>query len=116
MRTKTLPKIKIWANAAAGLAERTKRRRAPITEEELEQKIHAEYMQRLKSQLGDVRKEIQTVNAQFNDASEPECIAYYAYLLKATEAKYDYLLRLSREAAAKPVNTGENAVPGNITV
>ena len=54
-------------------------------------------------QLSEVRREINILHTQFNEAREPECVAYYAYLLKANEAKYDYLLRMARERDAKDV-------------
>ena len=95
--------IKNLFSAITAFAEKTANRKKNAAEEEAltpEQKKKAEELQRLKDQLGSVKREITTINAQFNDASEPECIAYYAYLLKATEAKYDYLLRLAREYAA----------------
>lgn len=95
--------IKNLFSAITAFAEKTANRKKNVAEEEAltpEQKKKAEELQRLKDQLGSVKREITTINAQFNDASEPECIAYYAYLLKATEAKYDYLLRLARESAA----------------
>jgi hypothetical protein len=106
MRVKTNTTERSMKNifsAITELAEKSLNRKKNVTEEETltpEQKKKAEELQRLKDQLGSVKREITTINAQFNDASEPECIAYYAYLLKATEAKYDYLLRLARESAA----------------
>ncbi len=99
MNTKPLPAFKSIVTTFSELSGISRLRRTPLTEEELAEKAKADELSRIKAEIGAVQREINTINAQFNDASEPECIAYYAYLLKATEAKYDYLLRLARELA-----------------
>jgi hypothetical protein len=105
MSTKTLPALKNITAVFSRLTEKAKLRRTPLTEEDLAEKARNDELFRLKTELCSVRKEINTITAQFNDACEPECIAYYAYLLKATEAKYDYLLRLARESVAETEKT-----------
>jgi hypothetical protein len=106
MRTKTFPdgkKIKGITEFFSELSEKkvkgTKKQDPVEAAAALEEKKRLDELCNIKRQLGETRREITTISAQFNDASEPECIAYYAYLLKATEAKYDYLLRLARETA-----------------
>ena len=105
MRTKTNYIDKGTKNIFTIFSELTERLKLKKNSEKdettYEERKKQEELQNIKDRLDSVRREISTIGAQFNDASEPECIAYYAYLLKATEAKYDYLLRLAREKTEK---------------
>lgn len=105
MESKTLTQERSFPEAIGEFAGRIKnavagRKKNPsVPQEEFE-------IKKLKKQLSEVRREINILHSQFNEAGEPECVAYYAYLLKANEAKYDYLLRMAREHEAKTNKQG----------
>lgn len=100
METKTLSQERRFPETALEFAKRIKsavsNRKQMLSSQREDPEI-----KKLKTQLSEVRREINIIRSQFNEAGEPECVAYYAYLLKANEAKYDYLLRMAREHEAK---------------
>jgi len=99
MSAKTLPIGKNIVGAATELAAKIKTAATARRKDAAAIKENAE-LDKIKSELRAVRRDINTITSQFNEAGEPECVAYYAYLLKANEAKYDYLLRRARECEA----------------
>lgn len=100
MESKTLPQEKSIMGSAGDFAEKLRNAAAKRKKNAALQRENQE-LKKLKTQLNEVRREINILHSQFNEAGEPECVAYYAYLLKANEAKYDYLLRMAREQEAR---------------
>lgn len=74
------------------------RRLTPSREKTLEQQKNEEYYKELTENLHDAYNEWQVSLANFETAESKEMIDYYSYRIKASQIKYDYLLKKAKEA------------------
>lgn len=51
--------------------------------------------------IKNVRKDWMCANSNFNYANDPESIDYYAYMIKACQVRYDYLIKKAKEKGIK---------------
>ncbi len=77
-----------------GMLERFRETLQPILEEK---KIVKEHEPDLKEYLGKAHLEWKEAQCYFNNVSEPELVDHAAFLLRAAESKYMYLLRKYKE-------------------
>ncbi|HHY65174.1 MAG TPA: DUF2508 family protein [Clostridiaceae bacterium] len=62
---------------------------------------HEEYMRELAENIRDAYMEWQNALANYETADCKEMIDYYAYRIKASEIRYEFLLRKAKEAKAQ---------------
>lgn len=62
---------------------------------------HDEYMRELTENIRDAYMEWQNALANYETAEGKEMIDYYAYRIKASEIRYEFLLRKAKEAKAQ---------------
>ncbi len=86
-------------NQFSSLLERFKETWQPILEEN---SIVKEHEPDMKEYLGKARLEWQEAQSYFNNVSEPELVDHAAFLLRAAESKYMYLLRKYKEKQLRP--------------
>lgn len=60
-----------------------------------------EYMRELAENIKDAYNEWQSALANFDAAEGKDMVDYYAYRIKASEIRYDYLIRKAKEAQAQ---------------
>lgn len=62
---------------------------------------HDEYMKELTENIRDAYMEWQNALANYETAEGKEMVDYYAYRIKASEIRYEFLLRKAKEAKAQ---------------
>lgn len=77
-----------------GFLERVKENWQPLLEEK---GIIQEHEPDMKEYLSKARREWREAQTYFNNVSEPELVDHAAYLLRAAESKYMYLLKKYKE-------------------
>jgi hypothetical protein len=75
-----------------------KRWGAARAKEARERALKEAYMQELTASIQDAYMEWQNALANFEHAVGKDMIDYYAYRIKASQIRYDYLLRKAKEA------------------
>lgn len=60
-----------------------------------------ELMRELAENIQDAYNEWQNAMANFETAEGKEMVDYYSYIIKASEIRYEYLLRMAKKARAQ---------------
>lgn len=69
--------------------------------EAVNQALKEEYYKELTDSIQDAYMEWQNALANFENAETKEMIDYYAYRIKASQIRYDYLIKKAKEAQAQ---------------
>lgn len=81
-----------------GFLQRFNSSRAKENAEKIEKE---EYMKELTENIRDAYLEWQNALANYETAEGKEMVDYYAYRIKASEIRYDFLLKKAKEAKAQ---------------
>ena len=75
-----------------------KRFSATKVQEAADRALKEEYFQELTNSIQDAYMEWQSALSNFENAIGKEMIDYYAYRIKASQIRYDYLIKKAKEA------------------